>query len=350
MAWRTWKTGCLAKVETEEEYNSVMKTVPTTTRPKFIEDFGYEYTDEGKLVRSDCGKPFAWLGQRHYDALGDAIVPSLQRIMVEKLGLVEKRLPVDADAEKEPTTNIFMSPDALTADTLVLLIQGSGAVRAGMWARALCINETLSLGTIFPYLDKIKERGWGVIVFNPNNTHVVDPPPKDEDVQDKVKYWLGTPDDVYKKEFEQLQEAATPIRENDLPSEHCTYVWDKFVTQAKAKDLLVIAHSAGGRCTRVLLKEKGEEFLSRVRGVAFTDAKWKKEKPGQNVNGPLHKLLKPLTINWAASDTPLDTKLPALVEMGPIAQRSAGHPKHEWTSAACMESVFAFLDGKLAEK
>ena len=41
-------------------------------------------------------------------------------------------------------------------------------MRAGQWARALCINESLKSGAIFEYLKKIYELGWGVIVFNPN--------------------------------------------------------------------------------------------------------------------------------------------------------------------------------------
>jgi hypothetical protein len=36
---------------------------------------------------------------------------------------------------------IFVSPDIATKSTVLLLVQGSGAVRPGIWARALCIND-----------------------------------------------------------------------------------------------------------------------------------------------------------------------------------------------------------------
>ena len=36
---------------------------------------------------------------------------------------------------------IFVSPNLDTKATVLLLVQGSGAVRPGIWARALCIND-----------------------------------------------------------------------------------------------------------------------------------------------------------------------------------------------------------------
>lgn len=48
-----------------------------------------------------------------------------------------KRLPVPHDARRdEPSTFIFVSADALTnKEKLLILIHGSGVVRAGQWAR-----------------------------------------------------------------------------------------------------------------------------------------------------------------------------------------------------------------------
>lgn len=41
-----------------------------------------------------------------------------------------------------------------------------------MWARAVCINDSLEMGSILPYLVRAKKNGLGVIVFNPNRNHV----------------------------------------------------------------------------------------------------------------------------------------------------------------------------------
>jgi len=68
-----------------------------------------------------------------------------------------------------------MTKDAMTNDKLLILIHGSGAVRAGQWARALCINESLEIGSVLPYIREAKKAGYGVIVCNPNDNIVPDP-------------------------------------------------------------------------------------------------------------------------------------------------------------------------------
>jgi hypothetical protein len=45
-------------------------------------------------------------------------------------------------------------------------------LRAGQWARRLCINDSLDTGSILPYLTQAKAEGYGVIVLNPNNNSV----------------------------------------------------------------------------------------------------------------------------------------------------------------------------------
>ena len=51
-------------------------------------------------------------------------------------------LQVDAK-EGEGTSFIFMSDDAMTKDKLMILIHGSGVVRAGRWARRYSIPAIL---------------------------------------------------------------------------------------------------------------------------------------------------------------------------------------------------------------
>lgn len=67
---------------------------------------------------------------------------------------------------------LLISIDKIVWLVTQLIIQGSGAVRAGMWARAVCINDSLEMGSILPYLVRAKKNGLGVIVFNPNLNHV----------------------------------------------------------------------------------------------------------------------------------------------------------------------------------
>lgn len=70
-------------------------------------------------------------------------------------------LNVQVDAvEGEPTSFIYLSSDALSNPSkLLVLIQGSGVVRAGQWARRLIINQDLNSGTQIPFINQAMEVG-----------------------------------------------------------------------------------------------------------------------------------------------------------------------------------------------
>ena len=91
----------------------------------------------GLFVNDIDGGKFHFVSQRHYDALGDFVLKYIQEeLLIKRLGLEEHWLPLDSSDSKDKLVNIFMSKDALTnPDKLMVLIQGSGAVRPGQWAR-----------------------------------------------------------------------------------------------------------------------------------------------------------------------------------------------------------------------
>jgi hypothetical protein len=150
--------------------DDVLARVPRS-HPTVLHDFGYSFTsDLGRLQPR-----FHFVTQTHYDVFGDLAAPYVQALMRERFGMVEVNLPRGAAANDPLVNNVFLSPDALTAERLMLLVQGSGAVRAGQWARAVCLNDSLEQGSILPYLARAKKNGIGVIVFNPN-LNVVDVP------------------------------------------------------------------------------------------------------------------------------------------------------------------------------
>lgn len=68
--------------------------------------------------------------QAHYEELGNAVTEYVYHLMEKDL----TRLPVPKDSNKG--TFIFVSKDYELKDVLVILIHGSGAVRAGQWARS----------------------------------------------------------------------------------------------------------------------------------------------------------------------------------------------------------------------
>jgi Arb2 domain len=333
-----------------EEYEAVLDTIPDDPRAPRLSlprDFSYDYNDQGQLRHVKTGRKFHWVNQAHYDLLGDQVAPHIQQeLMVKELGMSEMSLPSDAwlgengGVDRVPPhvrNNIFLTPDALdNEDRLMLLIQGSGAVRAGQWARALCINDSLQTGAILGYLAKAKEAGYGVIVFNPNLNSV----DSDELATRPTGEELRSPGRPVRRPQDKIK-----IPGNSDPVQHTIHVWDHVAKQAKAKDIVIVAHSAGGWCTLGLIRER-PEILDRLRAIGFTDAVHSvlpRDPP--HVKHAITHLAK----NWVQSDDPLDT--PARGYDAPSGSGcpcvSSGHPKHENTSASAIESVFEFIREKV---
>jgi len=267
--------------------------------PKSIQDLGYHF-QERKLVNSETGEKFKFIDQKHYELLGDLIVTEIQNIMKAETKLVEVFIPED-----EKAVNIFHSPDFFTNENVLLvLICGSGAVRAGQWARSLCINDSLNTGTVIPYLDDAHKEGWSTIVLNPNF----------------------------------LSKTLTS------PEKHVLYVWDNFIAKSPAKKILLVAHSYGGVLTTHLIAKREEQVLDRVKGIAFTDSV-------HSLPSSLPKkgrtFLAEHSCNWVKSKKPLDTPIEELSAYQGCKQVSAGHDVHEYTSGIARPSVFEYLKSSL---
>lgn len=118
-------------------------------------------------ARIGTDKPFEFKGQKHYDALGDVVTEYIYDLMTKEFDLEQFQVPRQEDVPEDykgTFAKCFMTQDALKADKLMLIVQGSGGVRAGQWARSLCINQTLHHGTILPYMHRAKERGYAMLV------------------------------------------------------------------------------------------------------------------------------------------------------------------------------------------
>jgi len=207
-----------------------------------------------------------------------------------------------------------------------MLIQGSGAVRAGMWARALCINNDLALGSVIPYIHKAQAIGYGVIVLNPNYNSTYHPPK-----EVKRELFLGLSVEIEEPKTVKFPGSKSPV-------EHDVYVWDKIVSKSVAKSVCIVAHSAGGHGAVMLLKNREEEVKRRVCAIAFTDSV---HSVGPRDGKSVVKFIKERCRNWVTSDEELDTEVGSPFYDCP--RVSAGHDRHEFTSGCAIEGVFKFL-------
>lgn len=295
--------------------------------------------------------------------------------------------------QRHAKANIFISENFYTADRVLIIVQGSGAVRPGQWARALCINNSLKAGTIFDYLDIARECNLGVIVLNPNQDRI-----RLRVISDQHPNGVFHPDHAY------------PILGHEDHIKHIVYVHDHFIAKTAAKDLFMVAHSRGGssalhllnnrldkdlissssikfvqegRATEEEIKEgrreknrpnvgtisadeakeiaerrrraesddeddaevdevqgDNSELRSRLTALAFTDSvHWIGEAQSSDVSQWLDENAK----DWVASKEPLDTEITGSRDNAGCECVSAGHPKHEWTSPCAVNSVFDFF-------
>ncbi|KAL3209667.1 hypothetical protein MRX96_038090 [Rhipicephalus microplus] len=223
--------------------------------PSTIADFGYFFNDFGQLRHLKTGEPYQFYvrsndhgyNQRRYEALGG-----------------------------HAFTN---------KDRLLILIHGSGVVRAGQWSRRLIINDSLKKGTQLPYIRRAQGLGYAVIVLNTNDTHRV------------------------------IDGVRVPVRDCETAEKHGRYVWEHIVEKrAPARHVAVVAHSFGASRAR-----------SRTRASRSSSAR--------------------IGRNWVSSPEPLDRPLRERHDGTVDVKRvSAGTVTHEMTSWSSFASVFEFLE------
>ncbi|CAB1456388.1 unnamed protein product [Pleuronectes platessa] len=160
------KTTALKDLLSRIDLDELMKKdEPPFTFPKTLEEFEYAFSEHGQLRHIKTGEPFVFnaredlhrWNQKRYEALGEIITQYVYELLEKKCNMTKRFLPLDA-TDEEPTSFIYLSPDALSNPSkLLVLIQGSGVVRAGQWARRLIINQDLDSGTQIPFITRAIE-------------------------------------------------------------------------------------------------------------------------------------------------------------------------------------------------
>ncbi|XP_050401477.1 cotranscriptional regulator FAM172A homolog isoform X1 [Patella vulgata] len=292
---------------------------PTYTFPETLQEFGYDFNDKGELrdIQTDEYYNFHHsegdhrYNQKRYEALGEKITDYVYDLMEKETKLKRVYIPVDAE-ENAARSFIFMSEDALSnPDKLMVLIHGSGAVRAGQWSRKLIINDNLDKGTQLPYIREGIKQGYGIIVLNTN--------------VNKVKLNDGN---------------EHPVKKNQTPEEHGIYVWQHFVLKSKAKNIAIVAHSYGGIVTLEVANKFTSDILSRVFAIGFTDSVHSVSHQIDDI--AIVDFLKEKAVNYVSSNKeqgePVDS-----YEKHDCLRIAAGTNQHELTSWSCFNLLFDFI-------
>ncbi|CAI2349459.1 unnamed protein product [Caenorhabditis sp. 36 PRJEB53466] len=267
---------------------------------------GYFFDSEGVLRNKITNSKFKYTDQEAYEALGEAIDEEIYTMLVERCKLIKTPLkPKEGKELDEDVSFIFVSPECQKKENLLVLVHGSGVVRAGQWARRLIINENLECGTQIPYIERALRNDWGIVVLNTNHTC---------------------------SEQEELKYSRTPV-------EHASNAWKWWVHESSAKNIFVVAHSRGGYDMSAVLATYGHD--KRIRVVCLTDS------PGFQISGAARNRGEHFfVINFLAHQNRKAVRKMAKPP-AEVTHVHAGTNVHEWTSHCAFNAIFFILEERL---
>ena len=132
------------------------------------------------------------------------------------------------------------------SETLVIVIPSSGTY-PGIWSRSLCVDEGLLKGTMLPFIHRAMQANMGLIILNPNVNS-------------------------YKSVDKEGNSIRVPIPYNETPEKHVLYVWDRIISRASSKNLLIMAYGYGGAQAKALIQARNAAILSKLRAMALTES------------------------------------------------------------------------------
>ena len=340
-----------------------------------LAQLGYEYVsnDSGNkcdlVLRqlTDSSAGFVWRGQDDYNAVGYAVLAAIREQMVTVMGL--EALSTGGGAMAYATPGLA----AHTGPVMLCVCGAAPGGYAGVWGRALCINDSTLSGGMHDYIANAVKRGWACVVADPHS-----------DIRG--------------------------------PHAHLRSLWAQAIAPSPASKVLIVAHSYGAAFTFGLLKSE-EGARRRVAAIALTDGQvrtidgWvggnallydsvptaeqvdsaveeaqRKATAGEEaaLEAPAAKrpkidveakrselegmraelgswaqhaplafappsvdvvmLVARIARNWVASSSPLGTPLAAAGDRAACDEVSAGHSSHPATTHAATSEVFAFLE------
>lgn len=127
---------------------------------------------------------------------------------------------------------------------LVILVHGTGVVRAGQWARSQIINESLEMGSQLSYIRQAKQMGFAVLVLNINENK--------RTINGVEKEIVGS----------------------ENAEAHARTAWNQLISPAtNLRHIGIVAFAYGAEVVVHLAAKRPDEFRQKVFAVAFSGAR-----------------------------------------------------------------------------
>ena len=310
------------KIEEKKEEKKEEKEIKKEKTLKELEEqIDYKYTESGELLHKTTGQKVQRLKYDEYEKVGNYVQKYVEDLLINTFDLTILYVPNNKSANFEirdinqAQSKILITKDFYTNPKCLMLIQGTGAVRLGQWARSVCINENLELGSMKPYIEKAKQNNFSVIIYNPNER-------RDFDTGETIK------------EFFTMER-------------HSVYVYNNIVKKNEnIKEIYIVAHSMGGECTvRILLENKEDLLSGKIKKIAFTDSV---HGEGYEKLGPEGvKRFRKISRNYVGSVEPVGKFVrDYTTSYGGVDCYSSGDRRHEYTSGTAINKIFEFFNSE----
>lgn len=159
------------------------------------------------------------------------LAEEIQNELITKLQFQKESLYFGPNSETrnlaQNSSFMLMSPNALTnSNNLLVIVQNSGKnLRPGLWS-------TSTSGSMFPFLEKAIQKGFGILLLNPN----------DNTRMEKISGILE----------------PVPLKGSESAAKHLLSVWDKYISNCQAKKITFFGTGYGSSTILSLLNQRSK--------------------------------------------------------------------------------------------
>ncbi|ETV94244.1 AGC protein kinase, variant [Aphanomyces invadans] len=248
------------------------------------------------------------------EAMLTNVIAYVHARMSVELGFVQHSIPY---AGAPASCQFFASKNYSVTKKLLVFVCSSRGSTCGIWSRSLLLRSGVNVGSMLPYFRKALDKGFGVVVLNPNVNSVVVPE----------------------------SNAKVAIPSSSTPEEHIQHVWENYIYPSAALEIHFLAYGYGGVLVSNLIFNPTvmANLQPRLGNLGFLECQTSNKCPPD-----LQHFIGPRWVSWEPSN---DTGFGKEIRRGPTHASTVGitmsaGPKSGSSSVTqtVLDSVFRFFD------
>ncbi|KAF0687562.1 Aste57867_20681 [Aphanomyces stellatus] len=249
------------------------------------------------------------------EAMLSNVINYVHARMSVELGFVQHSIPY---AGAPASCQFFASRNYGAAKKLLVFVCSSRGATCGIWSRSLLLRSGVNVGSMLPYFAKAIEKGFGVIVLNPNVNSVM------------------------------LAQTRTKVAipHSSTPDEHVSHVWEQYIFPSAAHQIHFLAYGYGGVLVSNLIFDPRVmvNLQPRLGNLGFLECS---HIASDKCPHELQPFIKPRWVSWETSnDTGFGKEIPSAVAgktLGVTMSAGPAGPNASITQTV-LDSVFRFFD------